>query len=200
MHGCIEKRFWTPVADPHDVLSRRLQEREIQAELMRDNRYRTLLTPERLDDAVLVDLRLIDSEIDTMASLAPIQLQQVSEPLPLLERLIEENRQSHRDLKEELPAGFWLEQGTLYKEGRLVLLKNSVLTTRLIEEAHGQVSLAHPSPHKTYQLLKNRFYWTGMETDIERFVNNCVDCKKTKTFDNLVSTSSSFLVWTRDPR
>ena len=31
-----------------DVLSRRLQDKEVQSELMRDNRFRTLLTPERL--------------------------------------------------------------------------------------------------------------------------------------------------------
>ena len=60
-------------------------------------------------------------------------------------------------------------------------MKNSVLTTLLIQEAHGQISFAHPSAHKTYRLLKGRYHWPGMESDIERYVDNCVECKKTKT-------------------
>ena len=157
-----------------DVLSRRLQDKEVQSELMRDNRFRTLLTPERLDPAVIVDLGLLDPGV----LLAPLQL---AESLPLLEKLFQENRDSHQELREELPTGYHLDKEVLYKDGRLVLVKNSVLTTLLIQEAHGQISFAHPSAHKTYRLLKGRYYWPGMESDIERYVDNCVECRKTKT-------------------
>lgn len=157
-----------------DVLSRRLQDKEAQSKLIRDNRLRTLLPTGRLDPAIVTDLCLLDLEIE----LAPVQL---AEPLPLLERLFQENCASHQELRDELPTGYHLDQNVLYKDGRLALVKDSELTTLLIQEAHSQISSAHPSAHKTYLLLKSRYYWPGMESDIERYVENCVECRKTKT-------------------
>lgn len=48
------------------------------------------------------------------------------------------------------------------------------LRTHLIREVHDQVSTAHPGRDKTYQLLKDRYYWKGMLADVERYVRNCL--------------------------
>jgi hypothetical protein len=51
-----------------------------------------------------------------------------------------------------------------------------VLCTRLIQEVHNQPSTAHPGTKKTYQLLARQYYWVGMESDVKRFIDNCIPC------------------------
>jgi hypothetical protein len=71
-----------------------------------------------------------------------------------------------------------LEDGLLLYNGRLVVPQISHLQTKLIQEAHSQVSTAHPGRDKTYKLLRPRYYWRGMLLDIERFVRNCSYCRR----------------------
>ena len=52
------------------------------------------------------------------------------------------------------------------------------LRTRLIKEAHAQVSTAHPGKNKTRKLIGDRYYWPGMTSDIDRYVRNCHDCRR----------------------
>ena len=52
------------------------------------------------------------------------------------------------------------------------------LRTRLIKEAHAQISTAHPGKTKTRKLIGDRYYWVGMTADIDRYVRNCKDCRR----------------------
>jgi hypothetical protein len=66
----------------------------------------------------------------------------------------------------------------LLYNGRLVVPQSGHIQTELIQEAHNQVSTAHPGRDKTYQLLRPRYYWPKMLRDIERFVRNCQPCRR----------------------
>jgi hypothetical protein len=37
-----------------------------------------------------------------------------------------------------------------------------------------QPSTAYPATRKTYQLLSKQFHWVGMESDVKRYVANCI--------------------------
>ena len=50
--------------------------------------------------------------------------------------------------------------------------------TRIIAEAHNQVSTAHPGKNKTRKLIGMRYYWPGLVSDIDRFVRNCDICRR----------------------
>lgn len=52
--------------------------------------------------------------------------------------------------------------------------------TDLITAAHYDLAIAHPSKSKTKALIKERYYWLGMDRDIDRFVSNCHACRRSK--------------------
>ncbi len=48
---------------------------------------------------------------------------------------------------------------------------------RLIAEAYGQLSMAHPSKNKTCKIIADYYYWPGMTVNIDRYVWNCTTCR-----------------------
>jgi len=38
--------------------------------------------------------------------------------------------------------------------------------------------MAHPGKNKTRRIIGDRYYWPGMVTDINRYVQNCDDCRR----------------------
>ena len=46
--------------------------------------------------------------------------------------------------------------------------------------SHCAVGVAHPGKNKTKHLIKARYYWSAMDSDIERFVSNCAACRRSK--------------------
>jgi hypothetical protein len=161
-----------------DILSRREQDVAAQEEAKKDSRSRVLLGPHRLDSQINAELaELYVSAID-ISSLDP-----ETPPKPLLDsvelvtKLRQVNRESFSDLRRTLPEGYHIEDGLLLHKGRLCVLRDTLLCTRLIQEAHSQPSSAHPGGTKTYQLLAPKYYWVGMGADCKRYVANCKDCR-----------------------
>jgi transposase InsO family protein len=161
-----------------DILSRREQDVAAQEEAKKDSRSRVLLGPHRLDSQINAELaELYVSAID-ISSLDP-----ETPPKPLLDsvelvtKLRQVNRESFPGLRRTLPEGYHIEDGLLLHKGRLCVLRDTLLCTRLIQEAHSQPSSAHPGGTKTYQLLAPKYYWVGMGADCKRYVANCKDCR-----------------------
>jgi hypothetical protein len=105
--------------------------------------------------------------------------------LDLIDELLQANRTSAslQELREdaEQDVGHWtLENGLLKHKDRLVVAPDDNLRTRLIKEAHAQLSTAHPGKIKTRKLIGDRYYWVGMTADIDRYIRNCEDCRRSK--------------------
>jgi hypothetical protein len=136
-----------------------------------DSRLRTLLGPNRLDP--LINAELADAYVSNVMLITP-------EPLPetdLVEELESDNRASFVSKREKLPPSYSVSNSLLLFKGRLCVNRNTPLCTQLIREVHNQVSSAHPSSRKTYQLLAPKYYWMGMSTDCKRYVDNYISCK-----------------------
>ena len=73
------------------------------------------------------------------------------------------------------------ERGLLLHQDRLYVPDWDDLRVRLLDEIHQQPSTAHAGKTKTKQLLKERYYWEGWGRDVERYVDNCMTCKRTNT-------------------
>jgi hypothetical protein len=78
--------------------------------------------------------------------------------LELIKALLQANRSSFKKIKETLPKQYQIENGLVLYRDRLCVPEDSILVTRLIQEAHNQVSSAHPSATKTYQLLASNYH------------------------------------------
>jgi len=144
-----------------------------------DSRSRVLLSPQRLDPRI--NQELADSYIALIHpynSLCPIDEEARTPNSPrLVSELVQANREHFSDLRKELPSGYTLSDGLLLYKERLCVERHTPLCTQLIQEAHSQISSAHPSGVRTYQLLAPKYYWRGMEADCRRYVANCVVCR-----------------------
>jgi hypothetical protein len=61
---------------------------------------------------------------------------------------------------------------------RLVILEP--VRTDLITTSYYSLATAHPSKSKIRELVKTRYYWLGIDCDIDRFVSNCYACRHSK--------------------
>lgn len=50
----------------------------------------------------------------------------------------------------------------------------------LIFHAHSSVGTGHPGVHKTLASLQRKYWWPGMQEDIQEFIRGCVLCAMTK--------------------
>jgi hypothetical protein len=158
-----------------DALTRREQELENQAASKIALRMQTLLPAENLDPRILEEL----AEGFAATEICPIEALE----LELIDELLQANRMSAslREYREDAEQGIgsWtLENRLLKHQDRLVVAKDNDLRTRLIKEAHAQVSTAHPGKNKTRKIIADRYYWPGMTSDIDRYIRNCNDCRQ----------------------
>jgi transposase InsO family protein len=89
---------------------------------------------------------------------------------PLLEADREAARQGEQDWK--------LSNGLLLWRERLVVPATDYLRTKLIHEAHSQVSAAHPGKNKTTALVARKYYWKGLTANVAQYVDACRACRR----------------------
>jgi hypothetical protein len=58
---------------------------------------------------------------------------------------------------------------------------NSYVRLLLLQDAHVDRLMGHFERDKTYEMLSGHFYWAKMRRDVERLVQRCVTCHKTKS-------------------
>ena len=157
-----------------DALTRREQDSESQLAVKVAVRSQTLLGPDRLDPRILSEMPM-----DRPLELASIEVS----GLDLIDELLQANRtsislQEYRDkAKDDVEPWTLDERGLLKHQEQLVVAKDGDLPTRLIAEAHGQLSTAHPGKNKTRKIIADRYYWPGMTVDIDQYVRNCTACR-----------------------
>ena len=151
----------------------RLDEKALN-QAKRDNREQVLLPPAHLDPRITQELE---------ANRIALSLSPISEQLDLIDEILQANRtalelERMRKLATDQKGGYTLENGLLKRHGKLVVAKS--VHTDLITTAHCSLATAHPGKGKTKTLIKERYYWLGMDDDIERFVSNCHACRRSK--------------------
>ena len=67
-----------------------------------------------------------------------------------------------------------------YKENQAQLVLPPPLRYEVLIQAHDDLAGGHLGTFKTYEKLRDRFYWRGMYKDIEHWVRSCVDCATRK--------------------
>jgi hypothetical protein len=169
---------YKPGARNHaDALTRRDQELEDQTARKIAIRVQTLLQPNRLDPRIVEELKL--GQTGLAPEICPIDTSQID----LIDELLRTNREatSLQELRKKAKdnCNEWtIDEGLLKYQDRLVVADDNDLRTRLITEAHAQLSTAHPGKSKTRKIISDRYYWPGMTVDIDRYIRNCNDCRR----------------------
>lgn len=76
--------------------------------------------------------------------------------------------------------GFSLHNGLIYKHQQVWVGNNSALQTRIIAAFHASAVGGHSGIQATYQRVKKLFYWPGLKTHVESFVQQCQVCQQAK--------------------
>lgn len=67
-----------------------------------------------------------------------------------------------------------------YKDNHAQLVLPPPLRYEVLVHAHDDLMGGHLGTFKTYEKLRDRFYWRGMYKDVEHWVRSCVDCATRK--------------------
>ncbi len=137
-----------------------------------------LLSLSRVDPRISAELAetYVSVIAPRLASVCAIEPKPIREDPDLIQELREDNKKSFAYIRSSSPLleGYSLDNGLLLFHSRLCVKRLTPLCTRLIKEAHKQVSSAHPGGVKTYQLVALKYYWVGMGSDCKFYVRNCV--------------------------
>jgi transposase InsO family protein len=181
-----------------DALTRRESDVEAQDKVKKNHRQQALLSQDQLDPQMLADAKgNLIAPVDTSPALTvpvqqdPFLLETVSGrevPLSfdLIDQLLTANRNdlSLQESREAVARGdqdWELANGLLLWRKRLVVPNINDLRTKLIHEAHAQVSAAHPGKNKTTLLVGRKYYWKGLSNDVARYVDACRACRRSTT-------------------
>jgi transposase InsO family protein len=137
-----------------------------------DHRHQTMLPREVLDNEIVEDLGL-----SSVAAMNP--------SVDILSRVTLANREAAVSKEWESIVAkqkdWSVSNGRLLYQDRLYVPDDGDLRARLLDEIHRQPSTAHPGKNKMRILVKERFYWDTWSKDVDRYVDNCMTCKRTNT-------------------
>ena len=68
----------------------------------------------------------------------------------------------------------------IFYKGRQLIALDPGEFTAIIAKHHDHITAGHPGRAKTLEKVKEQYVWEGMRKDIDRYVNNCETCQRTK--------------------
>lgn len=85
-------------------------------------------------------------------------------------------------LKDEdnAPAGYYLKEGHLFHEGRLVIPTKSPFIPSLMKQFHDSAIGGHEGVLKSFKRMAREVFWRGMRQDVTEFIKACEVCQKNK--------------------
>lgn len=116
--------------------------------------------------------------------LAPVKIDETIDNLRVTEEVLQANRMDPSLDKERAKAQanttLWdLSTGLLLHDKKLVVPDdNNNLRTRLIRQIHNTTATAHPGRNKTKALIKRIYWWPSWGGDVDQYVANCHECRK----------------------
>ncbi|KAF9700524.1 hypothetical protein EKO04_001724 [Ascochyta lentis] len=69
--------------------------------------------------------------------------------------------------------------------GRVWVPNSDALRTKIIDDAHHSPIAGHPGQGNMYAILSRAYFWPGMSTALQRYVENCDICGRTKPWREL---------------
>ena len=68
----------------------------------------------------------------------------------------------------------------IFYKGRQLIAPDPKEFTEIITRYHDHITAGHPGRAKTLENIKEKYVWEGMRKDIDRYVDNCKTCQRTK--------------------
>lgn len=84
--------------------------------------------------------------------------------------------------RQETVVGYNIVEGTLHKDGRIVIPPGSPFIPRLLEQFHANPIGGHEGVLKTYKRVINEVYLKGLRKDVKEFLKSCQVCQQNKYY------------------
>jgi len=75
----------------------------------------------------------------------------------------------------------WTQNEILFHDSQLWVSFNELLQMNLIREIHDQSSIDHSEILRTVKIIKRNYYWSFMRKTVNRYIQNCYVCQRSKT-------------------
>ena len=73
-----------------------------------------------------------------------------------------------------------IEDLIVYRHSRYLVPELNDFRTEVIRQHHDSSVAGHPGRARTYELLQRNYWWPGISDDVNRYVKNCVTCRRAK--------------------
>ncbi len=110
-----------------------------------------------------------------------LKTNEINENCTLLREAIVRDETQYEDIKLK---NCWTQNEILYHDSQLWVSFNKLLQMNLIHEIHDQSSIDHSEILRTVKIIKRNYYWSSMRKTIDRDIQNCYVCQRSKTSRN----------------
>lgn len=73
-------------------------------------------------------------------------------------------------------------EGVVYRNGKAVVPSDNDLRRRIVELHHDSLASGHPGRYRTAESVRRYYWWPKMRPFINRYVDSCETCQRTKIF------------------
>ncbi len=110
-----------------------------------------------------------------------LETNEIDENCTLLREAIARDETQYEDIKLK---NYWTQNEILYHNSQLWVSFNELLQMNLIREIHDQSLIDHSEILETVKIIKWNYYWSSMRKTIDRYIQNCYVCQRSKTSRN----------------
>ncbi len=110
-----------------------------------------------------------------------LETNEIDENCTLLREAIARDKAQYEDIKLK---NCRTQNEILYHDSQLWVSFNELLQMNLIREIHNQSSIDHSEILRTVKIIKRNYYWFSMRKTIDRYIQNCYICQRSKTSRN----------------
>jgi len=96
---------------------------------------------------------------------------------------IRRNRMKEQEVCKELEkkdGQSFEEDGIVYVNRRIYIPNNQKIRKRILQENHEPVNIEHPGQQQMMELIKQNYWWSGIKTDVKKYVQGCFKCQQNK--------------------
>jgi len=106
---------------------------------------------------------------------------EINENCMLLREAIARDEAQYENIKLK---NCWTQNEILFHDSQLWVSFNELLQMNLIREIHDQSSIDHSEILRTVKIIKRNYYWSSMRKTMNRYIQNCYVCQRSKTSRN----------------
>ncbi len=110
-----------------------------------------------------------------------LDVNEIDENCMLLREAIARDEAQYEDIKLK---NCQTQNEILFHDNQLWVSFNELLQMNLIREIHDQSSIDHSEILRTVKIIKRNYYWSSMRKTMNRYIQNCYVCQRSKTSRN----------------